>query len=710
MPGPMEARRRLGKRKMGCMSNYTPTQGFAPASLWGLFGQVDNTRWRWEAPTPRGAEKEAPAPKAPSLLGSLITRFTSSQKAFQEAAQEATKEAAEGNSDVAEIFEQSTHCNANSTSIRKETHILLKSIQEAGPKEKEIICQKYIELLKRSLELGLVSGEDLEAALFSVTHGFRGRRPVSFKQREHDDSICFSFYTNIWEGITSCKVVKPTDFDGAVMNRLMLCLSELSLTNSVRSFATRVIRHLSAAQLLKMESGLKILIIDVWLKDWLPGRVDLLNPYFSEAQNILQNIENSLEQVKQSTEEITRSSFGGGSDCAIANASMIIQDIRGDMAAATEAIATIEENFRFIHLEISALVETLKPLPHVLVESISTIIVKDSCTSGTFEEALHFYWLVVVSQLPNISLQTFLAAWQRTYSNRFFPQRVMGLILFNYWTSQRIIHDPIPIRSTYNATKGELGELLYAVGSHQENLSQTTQWLFDFLDEISAERLVLPTIQKLRSRGIYPPMAIMGPLFRKMSSYDPKIALQVYRHYRSDVHGYYPDPAKCPELFISMIYDNRICNKMIWKALEIYTYANMPKGKKYRFSRRVLSPGTIRLITNMATAFAESPAQTRSSAFRNVMNCLHHLRRHNAPITPQLSRAIVKAGIARNMADGLWVSPKRLEWILYMVEQVEGQQIRDEVEAITVAWDLRLQQGRASRRREQNVLRVGPID
>ncbi len=62
------------------------------------------------------------------------------------------------------------------------------------------------------------------------------------------------------------------------------------------------------------------------------------------------------------------------------------------------------------------------------------------------------------------------------------------------------------------------------------------------------------------------------------------------------------------------------------------------------------------------------------------------------------------------MADGLWVSPKRLEWILRLVEQVEGQQIRNEVEAITMAWDLRIQRERLRREREQNVLRVGPID
>ena len=159
-----------------------------------------------------------------------------------------------------------------------------------------------------------------------------------------------------------------------------------------------------------------------------------------------------------------------------------------------------------------------------------------------------------------------------------------------------------------------------------------------------------------------------------------------------------------------MIDDDKIRTREIWTALWIPYYSKMPPQQRYQFSRRTLDPDMVRLLTLMAEAFACSPARTPTCIFVNIQQCLHHLRRHNAPITPPLVRALVKAGIARKITCGLWVNAQRLEWIIGLVDQTEGFKVSKEVEDITKAWNLRLQQEQFIWDRSRNVLRGGPID
>ncbi|KAG9246578.1 hypothetical protein BJ878DRAFT_496513 [Calycina marina] len=101
VPGPLEARRRMGKRRMGNYTEYASTYEPPNAIQWRLVGRVDRTQWRWQAPTPRPALKE----EKNSVLPSWLTGWKD-KPAISEVDAEAKVKLGERLLDIANMEEQ----------------------------------------------------------------------------------------------------------------------------------------------------------------------------------------------------------------------------------------------------------------------------------------------------------------------------------------------------------------------------------------------------------------------------------------------------------------------------------------------------------------------------------------------------------------------------------------------------------------------------
>jgi hypothetical protein len=200
-----------------------------------------------------------------------------------------------------------------------------------------------------------------------------------------------------------------------------------------------------------------------------------------------------------------------------------------------------------------------------------------------------------------------------------------------------------------------------------------------------------------------------------MSRCDLRLAYRIHSLFYSGlIYGKGLQPHQNPNFIFSMVNDRECPTPRIWRVMGIPCYNLLPPSKRTKFSGRRLSPATIELMTKVAIAFAHTKARSQRVAFRNVIQCLHHLRRHNAPITPELTRAISHAGFTRKILDGRWVSKELLNWVLRLIEVAEGTEIAVTIDRAVSYWNDRLeeeQQTKAlSKAREMNVLRLGPID
>lgn len=72
-------------------------------------------------------------------------------------------------------------------------------------------------------------------------------------------------------------------------------------------------------------------------------------------------------------------------------------------------------------------------------------------------------------------------------------------------------------------------------------------------------------------------------------------------------------------------------------------------------------------------------------ALRHVWAYYRFLQDRGAPLHALMSRAMVHAGIVRPLNERIWVPDERLEYILHIVEQIEGVEMRENVEDIILS-------------------------
>ena len=81
------------------------------------------------------------------------------------------------------------------------------------------------------------------------------------------------------------------------------------------------------------------------------------------------------------------------------------------------------------------------------------------------------------------------------------------------------------------------------------------------------------------------------------------------------------------------------------------------------------------LVHLVAHACAKSPHISPRVAFRRVWECFRFLRDRTAPLDILMSRALVRAGISRYLAEGIRPSAKQVAYILDIVRKIEGLDI-----------------------------------
>lgn len=95
-----------------------------------------------------------------------------------------------------------------------------------------------------------------------------------------------------------------------------------------------------------------------------------------------------------------------------------------------------------------------------------------------------------------------------------------------------------------------------------------------------------------------------------------------------------------------------------------------------------VSPGHVEVVHLIAHTAANVTSLRSSQAYRRVWSLYRWLQDRGAPLEPLISRAFVTAGILRPIREYKWVPDERLEYILSIVEKVEGLKMREDVEIL----------------------------
>lgn len=125
--------------------------------------------------------------------------------------------------------------------------------------------------------------------------------------------------------------------------------------------------------------------------------------------------------------------------------------------------------------------------------------------------------------------------------------------------------------------------------------------------------------------------------------------------------------------------------------------------------RRALSDAEVNIIIDMASAFARSSRFTSRGALRQIMHCMHLLnssRRGNETYAP-ISRSLVHTALTKSMMQGHWPGFTKFHWILAQVERHEGEESRRVLESVVHLWYENHSKNLALQRRNEYAPKLG---
>lgn len=586
-----------------------------------------------------------------------------------------------------------------------------------------ILCLSH---LKQDLALGLVSGETLKSVLQDVTKDFHD---ASSRWMVSVDQTLALFYASVWEGLSACKVFRPTDVDGEVLNSFLSLIACLPFTEKVQDLASSILLSTSAHQHLKMEAGI-VTVVDCWSQSWLPqGYVRDLQFSVGAAELAVTEVRLNLDILHEHIVTLQNGSESGGMVSRILD---VLSCTKYAIHVARNAIMHVEDTLWPRKLSAKKLANALDSLPFVLLSRIIPVCSDNidraylKHESGTLyhqtlsnrklvtreSNKLHYRWLSTLSKMSKVGDKLFFHVWKEFYVDKFFFSEAgcCNLIL-DHWISQGLVTKTQEVGIQYGVSKRQdFASLLFAIEKYKQNYWTRTRDLFLILNTLGRYKKLYQVLSRMKSLGMKLPWQILRMAVEIISGYDNRFALRTYNLSHSLDDGVRPIRISFLQTFvITLINDPNINPTRIWAMLNIPIYARLPPSRRCPQSQR-LSPAMVKMINAMALEFARCEFRSKRVALRHVMNCLHHLSIHKARVTSELSKALAHIGITREMQDCRFVGQERLHYIISMIEKIEGRDVAERVDGIVFDWRSYFTEKAARERREGNVLRAGPID
>lgn len=318
-----------------------------------------------------------------------------------------------------------------------------------------------------------------------------------------------------------------------------------------------------------------------------------------------------------------------------------------------------------------------------------------------------YEWLRVERVLACGKVDEILAPYLRTINDE-----EKGLFILRHWLLPEIDNEYTytpgkrnDIEDTFRARlRSSRGPyiivLLKSLGKHFRKHSKWTRPLFSLLRKLGRSSIILTIVRISRKIKQPIPRSIIAEEIFHQAIPHPHIALMLFK-----ATSNLPLEA-CPI----------IADVMIKNSPSASASSNVHKQRRgrspylshrgtpvFREPRNILSPfdrmylppldyPNIRqsradLLSGIALAFAESPHLNPRAAFREVYRCYRiHKWYKLGPLSAEMTRALVTAGIIKGLKQRKWVSSRQVGWILEKVREVEGGEVAQGVEEIVYQW------------------------
>ncbi|KAI9053349.1 hypothetical protein LZ554_002308 [Drepanopeziza brunnea f. sp. 'monogermtubi'] len=717
IPGPLESRRRMGKRRMTLQSEAPQTPATGLGTLWaGLFGGAGQMDWQWQAPNPQGVKAEG----AVSALAKCFRGWRNTAKVAM------ANPTVPSDSTAAAVRMRAWTFKADCLTFRR-------ALKECTAQNRSTICYDFNQKLKQTLLLGLDSEK---TASYVLSHIPGDIREAFSESEDQANRHCLELCQAIWEGISVCKVMQPTDFDACIISRMMRTLSELSMCQGVQTLADQIWSAVSVHQLERMKPSIALLI-DSWAESWSRLAVP------DSCKHLLALAEEAVLIAKRHVLDIQTFLLTTGNtslfEADLEAARKALEQAKPAIDRAADAIIRADDFLIPQRQSTRALANALNNLPRwirkAVIISYSARIANANTASDAPFSTIRNCWLSVVAKVAHVDARPMLAtSWKAFEETNAVAEDIASDVIFDLWVNQGLIKRPSLTRVFFEIAAAEKNRrdysiLLFALDAARQNSWSRTMSLFKFINNLSQEKLgrdssaqhtvISDTIGRMRELQMLLPHWVFDTTLEMMATKQNfSLVRKTLRNFQRMRINEVPLRVHiCPNFIFSRIEDRceRFRTTYFWEKIGIPLYESMPASSRAKHAfvdprtTPPLTPATIGIITKMAMLFAFNEGLSPRTALRNVMQCVFHLQRHHVPITPELTRAIMHAGVTRTMLNKSWIPKERVTWMLSLIEKGEGTEVAMNIDDVITVWNQHVSEEFSMQdrmlARERNVLR-----
>lgn len=682
VPGPLESRRRLGKRQIGGGLNVVQSAPSLPA--WALANTSDLSKWHWEPATPAAVrdEKLEQARLTEAALPAWLREWTPpdfEEPTLQPAGiHNATDQAAHSILEELDSFRSS---------------VLADLYADAGPRLTEI-CQR----LEMQLSLGQAADKELGSALRDVLEAL-GAQP---KPVADISGPSVTLYSAVINGIKASRVSKPSDFSPSFWGNLLVPMAKLPANDDLCNIFELFMGTLPT-QYYNPLSNKILSVLETFYSSWSgtdgwdPVMVTSCLETATESHRRCQNLVAEANDCVASNPALAKSLLQQANEAhqacynAIYSATNAISSHRRQVQAVSRALSQMDRTRKFFTLA-------------------NRRLLSRTLLSPEASHRLRYNWLSVLAQLPRTN-QDFMLEAHRTL----FSESMMDLpltdadicqLLIDHWKSRGRLTDPQRFGLAFESLcmgreSASIAALAYTVFREETGRRWLIDGLCEFLKPLGWLAGLPGSFQKLGELEQLPVRLLERVA---AASDDHLVAIDLHRAYvghlsRPDASDW--DPRTWSKYLDAIFIDPNVSPARIWKILGIEFSEDSvrrcePRPRKQRCSHgKYIAP----IVADLAVRFAYADHIRNRVAFRHVSQCVVFLEAYTKEVPVVVLQALYHV-VSRDLAEGRPGKTARLQYFLRIVERQYGGREAKECALLLQQWRhlmLRMNQAAAIR-------------
>ncbi|KAH8884453.1 hypothetical protein GQ53DRAFT_661699 [Thozetella sp. PMI_491] len=665
VPGPLESRRRLGRRQIAALNAIHNTQSLP---LWALSNTADLTRWQWQAPSSASEREERQSHQTQTNFSSepwvtwpsSVRQWVCETMRLGNASQPAPTAVAETSGQQpqpAQSLTKLAETGINSASLEED---IARFRALPTNTNMDLVVSDFHQLVdqfRQSLYLGHITEKDLPSLAGQLWKAFDAR----WAGCPSAGSLGLSLHAAILSGITSSPTLNLAAVEASLWNSLLVQISKLPANDELSRLFERIMHSIPETRLALISDGI-LSVLRTFFSSW------------TSATNAYADLAHTLRLIEETISMDTQIQ-------AIASALRHVSQLEhGELVEEalrllpTPDPADLERSHQVRYAWLSVMAH----MPLVQQEFMLDIGTRLGDIPGAQELDIMEICSLALSQwnsrgyllpesMPDLAPHLYQVVW-------FGKESTVLASLFS------VIFDLFP--PNYRGLFVSLFLLLKGLGpSH------------DVVDSFRALASSLPASSSpptSSSDGVRVSLLQEVALAAK----DHNIAMSIHRLYK--YHLYTPggpewDPAVFRGYVRTMVLDPNLPPAAIWESLDIDMHEPGPHSAS-KFPRSVMTrhrgdfgEQRAKIIQELALGFSLAPHLRNRVALRHVSQCIHFLTAYDGKVPVSALKAIYQV-VSRDLAKGRPGRTTRLQWFMSLISQHMGAEEAERCGLLLERW------------------------